>query len=87
MKQKSFRSIHEIRLARERLRFECLFYGEKLKNSRNRLFSGFTHSIRDIGFNIRNRLFALSLVRSVAKSNMFYEFIANFAEGFRKARK
>lgn len=87
MRKKSFNSVREIKLAKERLRYECLFYSEKLKNSGNRLFAGFTRSLKELSFNIRNRLFAYSLMRSFAKSNLLYEFTTNFVRGLKRSRE
>ncbi len=86
MRKKSYNSLHDIRLAKATLRLESMLYKEKLKNSGNRLFSGVSFSLKNLSFNIRNRLLAWSLFRSVAKSNMLYDFLSSFKRGFRKTR-
>ncbi len=85
-KKTKFNSIHEIRLAKERLRYESLMYRERLKNKINQLCSGFSFSLRNLSFNIRNRFMTYSVFRSLFKANFFYDFIKNFARGFRQAR-
>ena len=78
--------MEEINLARARLRYESRLYEEKLKNTRNRIFSDFSFSVKSLGLNIRNRLIAYSLFRSIYKSNIIYDFIGNFSRGFRQYR-
>ena len=87
MRKKTYSSIQEIRLDRERLRFESMYYNEKLKSSSKRLFSGLSGSLRDLRFNIRNKLFTFSVFRSLSKTGMLYDFINNFARGFRQTRR
>lgn len=87
MKNKSrYNSMHEIKIARERLRFEVKLYEVKLKNTNNILFSGISLSMRNLKFNIRNRLISYSIFRSLYKSNFIYDFIKNFHRGFKRTK-
>ncbi len=85
-KRKSkYRSIQEIKLARERLKYESMLQQEKMKNSSRRLFSSFTYSLRNLSFNIRNRLVTYSFIRSLYKTNILFDFMRNFVRGFRRS--
>ncbi len=77
--------MQEIRLAKTRLRYETMLYEVKLKNSTNQMFSNFSQSMRNLSFNIRNRLFTYAFFRSLSKSGMIYDFIRNFKKGFRQS--
>lgn len=84
--KKGYNSIHDIKIARERLRYETKLYEEKLRNTNNLILSGITLSMKNLKFNIRNRLITYSIFRSFYKSNLFYDFVKNFFRGFRKSR-
>ncbi len=84
-KKRVYTSLQDIRLARQKLRFETMLCEEKLKNSSDMLFTGLAHSVKDIGFYIRNRLFTYAFFRSVSKSGILYDFLANFVRGFKKS--
>ncbi len=84
-KKRVYTSLQDIRLARQKLRYEVMLCEEKFKNSSNMLLTGLSHSMKDLGFYIRNRLFTYAFFRSVSKSGMLYDFLANFARGFRKS--
>lgn len=81
-----YKSMEEIKLAKARLKYESRLYEERLKNSRDLIFAGFSFSLKSLGLNIRNRLIGYSLFRSLYKSNIFYDFIGNFSKGFRQYR-
>jgi hypothetical protein len=88
MKSKTgYNSIYEIRIARERLRYELKLQEEKLKNVNYLLISGISSSLRDIKFNIRNKLISFAFFRSLYKSNFVFGFARNFIRGFRRARQ
>ena len=87
MKNKAgYHSIYEIKIAKERLRYEVKLYEEKLKNTNNLLLSGISASFRNLRFNIRNKLVTYALFRSLYKSNYVFGFIKNFVRGFRRSR-
>lgn len=77
--------MQEIRLAKTRLRYETMLYEVKIKNSANQVFSNFSQSMRNLSFNIRNRLFTYAFFRSLSKTGMMYDFIRNFKKGFRQS--
>ncbi|TVR68523.1 MAG: hypothetical protein EA408_13425 [Marinilabiliales bacterium] len=83
-KEARYTSLQDIRLARNRLRYEILLCEERMKNSSVRLFAGFTNSLRDFGFYVRNRLFTYAFFRSLSKSGMIYDFLTSFKKGFSK---
>ncbi len=84
IKRARYTSLQDIRLARNKLRYETLLCEERFKNTSSRLFAGFTGSIRDLGFYIRNRLFTYAFFRSLTKSGMIYDFLTNFKQGLTK---
>ncbi len=84
-KKKEYSSIDEIRLDKARLRYKSLLYTERLKNSSSKLFSGFSFSMKTLSFNIRNRFLTYSFLRSLYKTNFYYDFIKNFRRGFKQA--
>jgi hypothetical protein len=81
-----YNSIYDIKIAKERLRYEVKLYEEKLKNTNNLLLSGISVSFRNLKFNIRNRLVSFALFRSLYKSNVAFGFIRNFVRGFMRSR-
>ena len=80
-------SLQDIRLARQKLIYESLLYEEKLKHSSERLLSGISGSLKNLGFYIRNRLLTWAFFRSVSKSAILYDFLASFRRGFKKTMK
>ena len=86
MKNKvAYKSIYDIQIARERLRYETRLYEEKLRNANYLIFSGISMSLRNLRFNIRNRLVSFALFRSLYKSKYAYDFARNFIRGFRRS--
>lgn len=86
MKNKTkFNSIYEIRIAKERLRYETAIQSERLSNKTGMLFSGVSFSLRNLSFRIRNRLFTYAFVRSLSRTKMLHDFLNNFIRGFRQS--
>jgi hypothetical protein len=87
MKSKAgYNSIYEIKIARERLRYQLKLQEEKFKNVNYLLLSGISSSLRDLKFNIRNKLISFAFFRSLYKSNFVLGFAKNFIRGLRRAR-
>lgn len=87
MKKKTgYSSLNEIKIAREKLRYESKLQEEKLKSVNYLMFSGISMSMRNLSFNIRNRLLSFALFRSLYKSKFTYDFIRNFIRGFSRTR-
>jgi hypothetical protein len=82
-KKKVYRSVSDIRLARERLKYEHKFYKERLLATAGNTIPSLSVSMRNLGIAIRNRFFALSILRSAARSNIFYSIIGRI---FRKRK-
>jgi hypothetical protein len=82
-KRKVYRSVSDIRLARERLKYENKFYKERLIATAGMTIPSLSVSMRNLGLAIRNRFFTLSIIRSLARSNMFYSLLGRV---FRKRR-
>jgi hypothetical protein len=85
-KKRSYRSIYDIKIAKERLRYETRLNKEKLKISSNYVFSDLSLSLKNLGANIRNRLLAYSIVRSYARSKLLFTLVRNLVRGFRQTR-
>jgi hypothetical protein len=77
--KKNYKSISDIRLARERLKYENKFYLEKLKNATSMTMPSLSHSFKNLGFSIRNRFFGFTVVRSILKSNLMYKVFRRFS--------
>jgi hypothetical protein len=85
MKNKNrYRSVHEIQIARARLRYKARLSEEKLKTAGNLLVSNVSIALRDIKTDIRNRLISFSIFRTLSRTNFIYNFTKNFIRGFRK---
>ncbi len=86
MKNKvAYKSIYDIQIAREKLRYEIRLHEEKLRNANYLLFSGISMTMRNLSFNIRNRLVSFALFRTLYKSKYAYDFMRNFIRGFRRS--
>ncbi len=79
-----YKSIHEIQIAKARLRYKVRLNEEKLKTAGNLLISNVSLALRDIKSDIRNRLISFTFFRTLSKSNFIYNFAKNFIRGFRK---
>jgi hypothetical protein len=83
-KKKVYRSVSDIRLARERLKYENQFYKERLLASAGATIPSLSVSMRNLGLAIRNRFFTLTVLGSLARSNLFYKLLGRV---FKKRRK
>jgi hypothetical protein len=82
-KKKIYRSVSDIRLARERLKYENKFYKERLLATAGMTIPSLSVSMRNLGLAIRNRFFTLTILRSLVRSNMFYSVLGRV---FKKRR-
>jgi hypothetical protein len=85
-KKKMYRSLSEIRLARERLRYENKFYKNRLIAAGTMTIPSLSVSFRNLGISIRKRLFAFTVFRSLVKSNIVYDAVRGVARRFRRRR-
>jgi hypothetical protein len=85
--KKGYSSIYEIKVAKERLRYQMKLQEEKFKNINYLLLSGISSSLRDLRFNIRNKLISYAFFRSLYKSNVVFGFAKNFIRGLRRVRQ
>jgi hypothetical protein len=84
-KRRRFKSIEDIRIARERLTYENKFYFEKLKNTASLTVPSLTLSFKNLGLSLRNSFFGFTVVRSILKSNLVYNIARRFSRKFKKA--
>jgi hypothetical protein len=78
MKKKNYSSLFEVRLARERYRYETMLKKEKLENTGNLIISGVALTLSNISLDLRKRLFNYSFFRFLIKTGMFYKLARNF---------
>lgn len=83
-KKKDFSSIAEIKLARERLRYENKFYQERLKTSGSNTLPSLSLSIENLKYTIRNKLFTFSVFKALLKSNIVYFMAGRVSKLVRK---
>jgi hypothetical protein len=85
-RKREFKSIHEIRIARERYRYDTILQREKLNTRAGMIFSNLSLALNNMSLNIRSRLFSYSFFRTLFKTGMLVSFARNFSRGFRQAR-
>ena len=81
-----YNSMFDIKLEKEKLRFEILLYEEKMKNLNSQMISGLSVSMKNLSFNVTNRLISYSLLRSLYKTRYLYDFLMSFSRGFGRFR-
>lgn len=71
-KKKEFNSIADIKLARERLKYENKFYQKRLKTSGSTTVPSLSLSVRNLKYTIRKNLFTFAVFKALIKSNIIY---------------
>jgi hypothetical protein len=84
MKKPAIKSVYDIRIAKEKLRYEIKLHEEKLRNANYHLMSGISMSLRNLKLNVRDRLVSFALFRSLYRSKYAFDFMRNFIRGFRR---
>jgi uncharacterized membrane protein YqjE len=84
MKKTAYNSIYDIRIAKEKLRYEVKLHEEKLRNANYLLMSGISMSLNNLRLNVKNRLVSFALFRSLYRSKYAIDFVRNFIRGFRR---
>jgi hypothetical protein len=84
--KRDYKTIHEIRMAKERYRYDTIVHREKLYNRTGLIFSNLSLSMRDWSLNVRSKLFNYSIFRTLFKTSIFIGMAKNIASLFRQPR-
>jgi hypothetical protein len=84
--KRDYNSIFEIRMAKERYRYDTIVHREKLYNRTGLIFSNMSLSLRDWSMDVRSKLFKYSFFRKIYKTSIFFGVARSFAGLFRQPR-
>ncbi len=76
--ERNYRTIDEIRFARERLRYQVLLYDERLRYSTKDISLLFTEAKRDVSNAFRNRIIGYSILRYLFRNRTLARFALAF---------
>lgn len=84
--KREYKTIYEIRLAKEKYRYDTIVHREKLYYNTGLIFSNLSLSMRDLSLNVRSKLFNYSFFRTLFKTRMIIGIVKNIASLFRQPR-
>jgi hypothetical protein len=86
-RRKNYSSILEVRLARERYRYETKLHMERLENTGDLIIAGISLTLSNLSLDIRRKLFNYSVFRFLIKTGMFYNLAKNFQGMLKHSRE